>query len=182
MLTLKPLLLIPLFFLFLPAFCVPGGSLSSFFPVYNLILILCLGTIFIFNIKKITDTIYTLYKSTSFKYFVYFIIWCIATDLFFVISGQLSILKALYSIIVIIIGYYVLYSVYPAILMKYINIKNIYKILILAIWLILLWGIISFLGILFDITPIKAVESLICNRNSLLLGNTLTLILRNKNF
>lgn len=180
MLKLKPLLLIPLFFLFLPAFCVPGGSLSTFFPVYNLALIIFLTIICVFNLKKVTNTVYKLYKNTPFKYFIYFIIWCIVADLILLITGQLSISRVLYSIIVIIIGYYVFYSTYPAILMKYVNIKTIYKFIVFAIWLILIWGIISYLGTILHITPIEAIESFICNKLSLISGNTRHLIGRNQ--
>lgn len=180
MLNLKLLLLIPLFFLFLPAFCVPGGELSSFLPVYNLTLIIFFATLYLFNIKSNNSTIYGFYKWTSFKYFVYFVVWCIFVDIFLLICGQLSVSKTLYSIIVIVIGYYVFYSVYPAILLKFLNIKKIYKIIVLAIWLILLWGIISYLGMILHITPIEAIESFICNKHSLLLGHIEHLKLRNK--
>lgn len=177
--SLKVFIFLPLILLFLPAFCVPGGSLSSFLPIYNIALVLFIIVFGLFKFKTIVNTIYSLGKNTSFKYLILYIMWCLISVLFFAVTGRLSLSKSIYSILVIIIGYYTLYSIYPAILTKFLNIRNIYKIITLALFLILVWGIISYLGTLLHIAPIEVIELLISNKNNLMIGMQQELHMRN---
>lgn len=180
MLNYKKFILFPLIFLFLPAFCIPAGALSSFFPLYNLALLIFFVLFGIVNIKNITVTVSSFTRNTAFNYFFIFIIWCIFTDILFLITGNLSIGKVLYSLIVIIAGYYIMYSLYPLFLTKVFNSKTIYKVIVFSIWLILIWGILYYIGILFNIPVIKIIASFICNKHSLQRGVTEQLIARNK--
>ena len=181
MIKLSKLMLIPLYFLFLPAFCIPGGALSTFIPVYNIFLYVCIGVIGVFFLNKYITRLFLCYKHTSYKYLIFFIVYCILSDLILLIFQVISLPNFIYSILVIIIGYYFFYSIYPVIIVNNnFSEKEVFKFIIASIWVILIWGIIEFIGELYNITPIIFLESIISNKLSLITGTPSSILLRIK--
>ncbi len=163
---IKKLLYIPLIFYFLPAFVFFINE-RSFFPF--LILIVPFLILLLLTLKKeyFIKRIIQLYKYTHFKYFCFLIIWIFLTSVLALISGYYGFSRFVLAVIVgLFLRVFLLYLYPQMVIPKYIPLKNIIKIFSTAIYLILLWGIIEFLGVKFNINIINTLVSLISNIRS----------------
>ena len=163
MLNIKSVAYIPLILLFLPAFCFFIGT-NSFFPY---VIVLC-PIAFIFIILSNKIIIYKhfkyLYKHTPFKYFIYLYLWLIFSGLIAVISGYYSLFRFLYAIIFGFMFRSVLIYLYPGtIIPKILSLKSIIRFFIFAYLLIFIWGLIEFIGALFNIEIINSIVSFLSN-------------------
>lgn len=139
------LILIPLIFLFFPAFCIYLAGKP--FVLYYLTAILCIGLYLIINYKFILNKLRILYKYTPFKYFINFAIWCIISGVILVVLGKYSINVFLYYVFSLLIVCYGITYIIPFLTYrKMFNIKFFAKLLLSIYFLIFLVGILEFIG------------------------------------
>lgn len=167
------LLLIPLIFLFLPAFYIPLGILV---PAYYFFILIIFLPYIIFNYRFFSIFLIKLYKYSPFKYFIWFSLWVILSLLILVFVQKISIAFAVSAIVIVLGGYFILYFLYPAyVIDKNFTIKKIAKFLSLALYITLIWGILTYLGNLLQIKFLQILENFFSNRQLLLRGSLFTL-------
>ena len=175
----RKILQFPLYFLFLPAFMFPLGLLIPAY--YFFIIIIFLPYIFVYR-KQIFIFVNNLYKKTPFKYFVYFSFWIVLANLFLLLLGKLTFISCFSALIIVLFGYFFLYILYPAFtIYKYFSIARLNKFLVFGLFIIFVWGIISFIGDLFNIKFLQFLENLFSNRQYLVNG-TLFVLARARSF
>lgn len=159
--------------LFLPAFFIPLGLLV---PLYLLACIVITGYYLCFHFYKSKMFVNDVMNKTPFKYFICFILWIILDLLFLVIIGNVSLIKAISAIVIILVGYFILYYLTPLLVcQRLIKKRQLYKIIVTAIYIIFLWGIIAHIAVLYNIHSIQIVQSVISNRQFLSTGKIYTL-------
>ena len=147
--------------LFLPAFFIPLGLLV---PLYLLACIVITGYYLCFHFYKSKMFVNDVMNKTPFKYFICFILWIILDLLFLVIIGNVSLIKAISAIVIILVGYFILYYLTPLLVcQRLIKKHQLYKIIVTAIYIIFLWGIIAHIAVLYNIHSIQIIQSIISN-------------------
>ena len=156
------LLLIPLIFLFLPAFCIPLGLVI---PVYYLLIYIIFVPFMIYNYKQVYHYIIRLCKKTPSRWLVYFSIWVLFDFLCLLLLNKITIIFFLSSFIIILLGSICLCYLYPAyIINRYFSTEKIFQFLCIALFFVFIWGIITFLGELLNIHFLQLLENIISNR------------------
>ena len=150
------LLLLPLIFLFLPAFRIWLPVVNKGFFIYPFITLFFLIILLFKDKGKVLKKIINVAKITPFKYLIITFALIIVNTLFLSIIGIAHLSSSLYYIFMNIFLWFapiVLYFIY--ITDTYISYKDIYKSFIFLFWLNLILGCISWLGMYFDINFIN---------------------------
>ena len=157
---------IPLFFLFLPAFCVlVGNKAIPIFFIVNVIFFIILITFFY---KKLFKHLIFLYKNTPFKYFTYWSLWIMLSGIILIILGKYTISRYLYYMILYLLINMVLPLLLPTIIFyKKSIVQNFIKIFFIALTIIFILGIINFIATLFSINILNKIFSFIVNQREL---------------
>lgn len=153
-------------FLFLPScrFPLPGLQIYMFF----LVLVPVMFFLTIIKPKLIFNNIVKLYKYTPFKYFIYFVTWVIFSSIILIFLGRLSILNFLYTLVMTFFCLFGLSYFLPTVMVKCgFNIGKIIKYYLIALLVLLVLGILFFVGYKYDIGIIQAFHSIICNERFL---------------
>ncbi len=154
-----------LLFIFFPALFI---KIKILVPVYLLIISIYLFLCLVKKNKSVINPIINLYKYTSYKYYILFLLWIVFSISILLLIGKINIINYLASIFCFFIPYYILYSVFPCVaLYPRFNFIKIYKLLFFIFFLIFVYGIISYIGMIFDIKPILVIQNLISNRQFL---------------
>lgn len=165
----KIIIMSPIIFMFLPALYIPLGLNV---PIYLLSLIILFLILICISYKSVVKTFLEFYKYTPYKNFVLYIMWAIFASAILIIIGKVTFIHYISSIIIIVFGYYFLYSLYPAFVSyKYISIKDLYKIFSIAYLLIFIWGIITYYGNLYGNSLIIKLTNFLSNKQTLMLLN-----------
>lgn len=173
--NLKYIYLLPLIFLFLPAFYVKCGTYT---PFYFILILVFSGFLFFHSPERITKLLFLLLKKTPFKYFILFLVWILFSLFILFVFQKISFLHFLYSIIIYCFIYLFLYFIYPAFCVRYLfSIKEIYKFIIVSWVIVFIWGIIAYLGVCFQIDFINLIQNSLSNRQ-MLVGNNAFIFLQ----
>lgn len=155
----KFLFLIPFVFYFFPSFALFFNE-NSYLTVLVILLPFFIA-LYLFSNKGhiISDFIY-LYRKTPAKYFVFFYLWLIFSGLCAAILGYYSIVRFLFFLFIAGIFKFALLYFYPSVIIsKYFNIKTIIKLFLIMYSVTLVWGIVEFFGITFNIPFIEVIEN-----------------------
>lgn len=147
----------------LPAFGIVFDESRRIFASAFIIPIIAIS-IYLLNAKSINRNLKLLYKNTPFKNFMYLYAWLI-------ISGIIAVVRGYYTfgyfIIMVIISFFFrgfLLYLYPSIVFpKYINLKILIKFFLIAIYIVLLMGIIEFIVSILNFQPILDLIHLFSN-------------------
>lgn len=150
---MKNLLYLPVLFMFLPAFCIPFGGKPVL--LFFVLLVFSFVVLLIFSSKYVLKHIVQLYKKTSYKYFVNWVLWVLLSGLLLVVFGKYHVNRYIYYMILYLLINMVLPLLLPTFIIK--NEKSFFeivKLIFICIYIIFILGIINYIGINFSIKPI----------------------------
>ena len=138
---LKTILLFPLGFLFLMAFYIPGTNI----PLYDIIMGIGFITAFLLFPKRIVNLFLKLSKLRHFKMLLLFTLWIIFVGILFVVRGKYPWNHFIYATFLLFLYNNYTWYLYPLILYpQIISEKDIIKFLYITLYLICLYGLISY--------------------------------------
>ena len=166
------LLYLPMILFFFPAFAIAIPGLVSLKIQF---IILCLFCIFLLITvpQKIFNRLYSIFKNTPFKILLFILVFIIINTLFLSLIGIEKFSLALSSIIMqIFLGIGIILFYYIGILDNYIGYKKYIRFFISMFYIILIIGIISWLGMFFNIEIINNIFDFFANARILNLSRT----------
>ncbi len=155
---------LPIILLFFPAFVIYINPLHKGFLIYNILLCFIIATFLIFNFEQFSKKIIQVYKITPFKYYIWTIVAIVINILLLSVLTFSIPIHFLYEFIL-----FVLLSVFPLILYllfiidKHISIYDFIKFFMLILWINLISGLVSWLGMYFDISFINNIFDFFSN-------------------
>lgn len=153
--NLKPIMLIPLFFFFLPAFAIWIPGLYKGFLVNNIIFIIYSILILCVDFKTFKNKMFQLYQKTPFKFFFWTVVFLVINAILLSIFNIKLLLNVLNSTIMYLVLWMIpIFIYFFYIIETHISFKKFMNIYILIFWLNLLIGIFSWVGELLNIQPI----------------------------
>ncbi len=154
-------------FLFLPAFAFILNARS-----YRIFFIFLLSFFIFFimtHLKTFYVGVYQLYRKTPFKYFIYFLLYIIISTFILCILhiyNPISAISYLFQFIFLyILPCYLLSGFF---IPKYFNINKFIKFFLIVLFLIFLFGIIEYIGKIFNISFIINIQHFLANERTLL--------------
>lgn len=150
-LSIKKIFLLPLILLFFPAFCI-WISVKPI-VIYYLISIAVFGLILFVKPKYLFYQLKILYKTSAFRYYLLFAIWCIFSGLLLVLLGKYKLNVYLYYIFSLLLIDYGLTYILPVFVFnnRNFNIRFFSKIFLSIYFIIFAIGILEFFGKTFGI-------------------------------
>ena len=157
---------IPLFFMFLPAFSILVGKKAIL--LFFIITVIYFIITFLLSPQYFCHHLIRLYKKTTFKYFVYWFIWVIISGLILIIVGKYTISHYIYYFYMYLLVNMTLTLLLPTLMLKkYKSVNTIIKFIFSLIYLILLLGIINFIGAKYKIDFLQNFFTFIVNQRAL---------------
>lgn len=161
--NMTKLLYIPFIFYFLPAFVFFINEKSSFPFLVISIVIIMLIVITIENKRFIKHFIY-LYYYTPLKYFIYLMAWIFLASMFALLQGYYNFNTFLIKVLLGLPFRVFLVYLFPLfVIPKYIPLKSLIKIFMIAYFCIFNFGLLEFIGAKFNIEIINCVVHFISN-------------------
>ena len=165
MVNIKFLLVFNIIFIFFSAFVFLIGGKPFLFFYFPLILLFILTIIkspqkFIININN-------LYKKTPLKYYFYFIIYLLFSSFILYLTGKTNILIFYYIFIKLFPIFLLCYLLSSIFIPKYLSIETTIKILLSILFFGFIWGLLGFVGELYDLTFLKKMIDTLSNMKQL---------------
>lgn len=166
-LNLKYLLLIPLIFLFLPAFCI--WIMVKPIVVYYISSIVVFLLILLLKPNYFIKKIKLLYKISALRHCLYFAFWAIFSGFILVINGTYSINTYIYYLVSLLIIDWGLTYILPFFIFKEnkFDIKFFARLLIIVSFVICIIAILEFLGKFYNIDILKFPSDFLGNQRLL---------------
>lgn len=162
--NIKFLIYLPIILFFLPAFTIWIAPLKAGYLFFFVFLYIAIGLLFVTNYKYCINKIIKVYKNTPLKYFVCMLGLIILNSLMLSLLGRASILSSIRSIVMQIFLFIIPIMVYfICIIGKYISFKKFMKFFILLFWIMLVLGLVAYIGQLFNIEFINNIFDFFAN-------------------
>ena len=165
MVNIKFLLVLNIIFIFFSAFVFLIGNKPFLFFYFPLILLFIL--IMVKSPREFIINVNNLYKKTPLKYYFYFIIYLLLSSFILYLNGKTNILIFYYIFIKLFPIFLLCYLLSSIFIPKYLSIKTTIKILLLILFFGFIWGLLGFLGELYDITFLKNMIDTLSNMKQL---------------
>lgn len=163
MINITKFLYIPLILYFFPAFVFFIGE-KSYFPFLIIIVPIAMVLLSLHNKQNLFKEFCFLYKNTQMKYFVYLYCWLLLSSFISFLCGYYSFYRFLLYVIIGFTFRGVLLYLFPQfVIPKFVSLKNIIKLFVIAYLFIFLWGIFEFIGAYFQIDIINSCISFLSN-------------------
>ena len=153
------IIFLPLFFLFLQSFYVPGTNI----PFYDIIIGLSFFLLILIN-PKFFIRFFT-FKELYYKVLWLYIAWVFVSGIFLVFMGIYKFPIFLYAAIALFFYNNISWYIYPTLLVPhFISLKNLIRYLLISIYLICLYGILVFLFNKINVPILEPIQNIIVNR------------------
>lgn len=163
-LSVKPLILLPIIFIFLPAFTFWIPFLNAGYLYFFMFLYIAIGLLFITNYKYCITRLVSVYSLTPLKYFCWFLGLMILNSILLGICGKINILNCIRSIIMqIFLFAFPIIIYFTCTIEKYLSLKRFVKIFISLFWIMLIMGFIAYIGQYFEIELINNIFDFLAN-------------------
>ena len=165
--NLKTLLYFPLIFFFLPAFTLNltflGGAYSVY-PIFFLILYIALSVVFILKPKPFICKIKKVISSTPFKFYLIYVLVSILDSILLSVLGVASLGNTLrYILVHYILCIFPVFLYFIFIIDKYISYDNFIKIFTKLFYILMILGLIAYIGMFFNIEIIQSIFDFLAN-------------------
>lgn len=172
MLNLKYIILIlyilSMVLIFMPDFAFAFGN----FPLRYLFLCVFtfLGIYAVFNFNTITNLLYSVYKNTSFKYLIYFLLYVVISS---ITLSFLHVYKNNVSYVLQLVFLYIIpcFSLTAIFVNKLISFETFIKFWIIMINIVLIYGCLDYIGSLFHISFIQDLHNTLVSTRTLFSDN-----------
>ena len=167
MLNVKKLLFLPIILLFLPAFALNMtflGGAYAVYPYFFLALYAALIIVFALNLDTFTKKILKVIKSTPLKIYLLYVLISVLSTFVLSLVGVASLLNTIrYILVHYILCIFPVFLYFIFIIDKYITYDNFIKIFVRLFYVMLILGLIAYVGRFFNIELINSIFDFFAN-------------------
>ena len=155
------LILLPMFFLFLPSMYIPGGI-----PVYDVVI----GIIFILFLLSnknvfIIKQIVKFTKIKPVKILIFYVSWIVFSGIILIACGKYNVLYALYAILILFMYNNLLWFLYPSLVFpRFFSMNMLIKFLMVGIYLVCIYGLFVYIFNSIGVPLLKPIHYILVNR------------------